>query len=145
MFDSVLILCVGNICRSPTAEYLMRAMLPGRHITSAGLRAMVGKPADPQARAVAEEYGIYLDGHISQQMTRELCLSHELILTMEKAHSQALWRDMPEIRGKTLLYGQWLPAPEIHDPYRHSPLVFRQTFLTLCQATEAWVQVLEKS
>ena len=49
MFDKILVVCVGNICRSPTGERLLRSRLPGRQVTSAGLSALVDKPADAVA------------------------------------------------------------------------------------------------
>ena len=46
MFEKILVVCVGNICRSPTGERLLRERLPGRDIRSAGVSALVDKPAD---------------------------------------------------------------------------------------------------
>ncbi|MBS0343516.1 MAG: low molecular weight phosphotyrosine protein phosphatase, partial [Proteobacteria bacterium] len=43
----ILVLCIGNICRSPLAELLLARELPNRKIWSAGLGALVGEPADP--------------------------------------------------------------------------------------------------
>jgi len=52
VFDKVLVVCIGNICRSPTAEYLLRERLRGRPTTvdSAGLAALAGKPNIPVFR-----------------------------------------------------------------------------------------------
>ena len=54
MFTRLLTVCIGNICRSPMAEALLRAHLAaqGREaatVQSAGLAALVGRPADPMA------------------------------------------------------------------------------------------------
>ncbi|WP_441294782.1 arsenate reductase/protein-tyrosine-phosphatase family protein, partial [Klebsiella pneumoniae] len=46
MFNSILVLCTGNICRSPIAERILRDFFPEKEIDSAGLGALVGKPAD---------------------------------------------------------------------------------------------------
>ncbi len=46
MIKTVLIVCVGNICRSPMAEGLLRQAMPELTVHSAGLEAVVGKPAD---------------------------------------------------------------------------------------------------
>ncbi|MCI4181712.1 protein tyrosine phosphatase, partial [Dickeya dianthicola] len=45
MFNSILVICEGNICRSPTGERLLQQVLPGKTVVSAGWRAMAGKPA----------------------------------------------------------------------------------------------------
>ncbi|HFE7854362.1 TPA: protein tyrosine phosphatase, partial [Klebsiella pneumoniae] len=46
MFDSILVICTGNICRSPIAERILRKIFPNKKIDSAGVGAMVGYPAD---------------------------------------------------------------------------------------------------
>ena len=49
MYHNILIVCLGNICRSPTAERIMQKKLPGHRISSAGIKALAGKDADFQA------------------------------------------------------------------------------------------------
>lgn len=46
MYHNILIVCLGNICRSPTAERIMQKKLPGHQISSAGIKALAGKDAD---------------------------------------------------------------------------------------------------
>ena len=53
--QSILTVCVGNICRSPVAAALLRADLPDVHVSSAGIAALVGEDVDPTARQVAEK------------------------------------------------------------------------------------------
>ena len=55
MFNNILVVCVGNICRSPTAERLLQRYHPELKVESAGLGALVGKGADPTAISVAAE------------------------------------------------------------------------------------------
>ncbi len=50
---TLLVVCVGNICRSPMAQALFRARLPGVDVQSAGLGALVGHPAEPFASAAS--------------------------------------------------------------------------------------------
>jgi len=71
MFDSILVVCVGNICRSPTGERLLQQLVPGKKISSAGVGALIGKPADAMAIEVAEEHQLSLYGHIAKQLTKE--------------------------------------------------------------------------
>ena len=65
MFDSVLIVCAGNICRSPTGEYVLKQKLEGKNIkvSSAGLTALEGKPADATAKQIAQANGVNMDAH----------------------------------------------------------------------------------
>ncbi|EBZ7918787.1 protein tyrosine phosphatase, partial [Salmonella enterica subsp. enterica serovar Rissen] len=49
MFNKILVVCVGNVCRSPTAERLLKRFHPSLTVASAGLGALVGKGADPAA------------------------------------------------------------------------------------------------
>ncbi|GKV95178.1 protein tyrosine phosphatase [Pectobacterium aroidearum] len=144
MFDSILVVCVGNICRSPTGERLLKQSLPGKKIASAGLGALVGKPADTTAIDVATQHHISLEGHEAQQLTSALCRQYDLILVMEKKHIDGVCRIAPEVRGKTMLYGHWVNQQEIPDPYRKSREAFEFVYLQLEQSAQKWVQVLSR-
>ena len=143
LFDSILIVCIGNICRSPTAERLLQQALPHKTVSSAGISAMAGQNADATAETVALHHGVSLDGHIARQLTRTLCQQHDLILVMEQKHIEAVTRLAPEVRGKTMLYGHWLKR-DIPDPYRQSREAFEFTFDLIAEATQAWAQRLNK-
>ena len=71
MISSILTVCTGNICRSPLAEYRLKELLvdKGILITSAGVNALVGQPADESAQLIAEENGFDLKTHIGQAIT----------------------------------------------------------------------------
>ena len=52
MFNKILVVCVGNICRSPLAEAKLRQLAPASvEVASAGIQAMVDHPADPHANS----------------------------------------------------------------------------------------------
>ena len=142
-FDSILVVCIGNICRSPTAERLLKQALPHKTISSAGISALAGHAADDTATAVADQNGVSLEGHVARQLTREMCQQHDLILVMEQKHIDAVTRIAPEVRGKTMLYGHWIKR-DIPDPYRQSREAFEFTYDLLADATQAWAQRLKK-
>ncbi|MFJ5409480.1 arsenate reductase/protein-tyrosine-phosphatase family protein [Pectobacterium punjabense] len=144
MFDSILVVCVGNICRSPTGERLLKQALPRKKVASAGLGALVGKPADVTAVDVASQHHLSLEGHEAQQLTSALCRQYDLILVMEKGHIDGVCRIAPEVRGKTMLYGHWSNQQEIPDPYRKSREAFEFVYLQLEQSAQKWVQVLSR-
>ena len=55
-FNSILVVCTGNICRSPIGERLLRKRLPGVKVKSAGVHGLVKHPADATAADVAMAY-----------------------------------------------------------------------------------------
>lgn len=144
MFDSILVVCVGNICRSPTGEQLLKKGLPDKKISSAGLGALVGKPADSRATEVANQHGLSLEGHQGKQLTASMCRGFDLILVMEKDHIDAVCRLAPEVRGKTMLFGHWLGKREIADPYRQSREAFEFVYRLLEESSHKWVQALSR-
>ncbi len=87
MFDSILIVCTGNICRSPIGERYLRKALPHKKIDSAGTGALVGHAADESAIYISTKHGISLDGHLGRQLTPSLARKYDLILVMEKGIS----------------------------------------------------------
>lgn len=142
MFSRVLVVCVGNICRSPTGKYLLRQLKPNLIIDSAGVGALVGKNADSMAFEVAKENNLDLSKHKAQQLTREMCSQYDLILVMEKKHIASVSNIAPEARGKTMLFGQWLDQKEIPDPYRQSKEAFEFTYQLLSDSANAWAKHL---
>ncbi|MFT8211607.1 MAG: protein tyrosine phosphatase [Symbiopectobacterium sp.] len=144
MFDSILVVCVGNICRSPTGKRLLKQLLPNKRIASAGLGALVEHAADDTASDVASAHGLSLEGHSAQQLTKSLCREYDLILVMEKGHIDAVGRMAPEVRGKTMLFGHWLNQREIADPYRKSREAFEFVYLQLEQSAQKWAQALNR-
>ena len=142
MFNSVLVVCTGNICRSPIGERLLRGALPGKKIDSAGVGALVDHAADGSAIAVSEKHGLSLEGHKGQQFTGTLGRQYDLILVMEKHHIEQVTKIAPEARGKTLLFGHWLGNKEIPDPYRQSMEAFEFVYQLLDQSSKEWARKL---
>ena len=142
MFDKILVVCVGNICRSPSGEYLLKQLLPNKVIASAGVGALVGKPADKMATQVALENGVSLEGHQGQQLSSDLCRDYELILVMEQGHIEAVTNIAPEARGKTMLLSHWNGKEDIPDPYRQSKEAFEHAYKLIAQGCQAWAKKL---
>lgn len=144
MFSEVLVICVGNICRSPMAETLLRHRLPdaGVLVHSAGIGALPGAPMDPRAEAVLNALQITTLPHIARQVDRQMLRQAELILLMEQAHQSNILRLAPEVRGKTFLIGKWQQELEIADPYRGPKSAFEQTFEALSLCVDDWLPYL---
>lgn len=142
--NSVLVVCIGNICRSPLGERFLQARLTGVSVSSAGLGAMVGQAVDDEAAKGAAEVGLDVAGHSARQMTAELGSAHDLILVMEPGHRADVGRRWPHLSGRTLLFDQWTGAKGIADPYRRSPEFHRLVRDQISAAAEAWAARLAR-
>lgn len=138
MFDKILVVCIGNICRSPTAERLLQSLLPNKTITSAGIAAMKGWEANQQAQDIANNHSLSLEGHKARQLTSEICHQNDLILVMEQNHIDGVCYISPESRGKTMLLGRWLDDADIEDPYKRSDEMFELVYQLIEKACHAW-------
>jgi protein-tyrosine phosphatase len=87
---TVLVVCTGNICRSPVAERLLQAQSEAQgfpvRVLSAGTQSMVGHDMTPEAAHLAAHYGADPADHRSQQLTDELITDADLILTATRDH-----------------------------------------------------------
>ena len=142
MFNSVLVVCVGNICRSPVGERLLRQALPELDVTSAGIQALVGKPADKTASQVAAAHGLSLHGHEARQFTPALGTAHDLILVMEPGHKREIARIAQHLAGRVMLYDKWTSNSGIADPYLRSVEFHEKTFAALSEAAQGWADRL---
>ncbi|HFP9247334.1 TPA: protein tyrosine phosphatase [Raoultella ornithinolytica] len=143
MFDSILVVCTGNICRSPIGERLLREAFPDKRIDSAGTSALVNHVADENAIKIAALNNLSLEGHKGKQFTSSLGRKYDLILVMERFHVECIGRIAPEARGKTMLLGHWLGDREIPDPYRKSEEAFASVFTIIQQSAQTWINKLD--
>ena len=146
MFKKVLIVCIGNICRSPTAQQLLGAALQPSDIkvSSAGLAALRGHPLESTASEVLREHGHVPQEHRARQLSVEAVSEADLILVMEQHHVDGVLNLAPEARGKVFLLGKWQQEREIRDPYRQGKPAFVQAYALIEQAAEAWAQRLAR-
>lgn len=127
----VLFICTANICRSPMAEYLLRAR-QGEDgewaVQSAGVSAFGGLPASREAVAVMAELKIDLQPHASQPLTRELAQAADLIVPMTRAHRDVIVRMSPDTRERVRLLRSFGPdgsEEDIEDPIGLSTAGYR--------------------
>ncbi|WP_017445375.1 low molecular weight protein-tyrosine-phosphatase [Gayadomonas joobiniege] len=147
MFDNILVVCVGNICRSPAAEgalikALAEASKPGKKVHSAGISALVDKPADKTSIELMETRGIDITNHKARQLTRGLINEAELVLVMERRHLEDISKLAPHARGKTMLLGKWIGDKEIPDPYRQSRDAFEYAINLIDDCIAKWIKYL---
>lgn len=144
MFKNVMMVCIGNICRSPIAEVLLQHQQPQLNVFSSGLGALVGKPADPSSVELMTEKGIDLNNHCAQQINSVLVAASDLILTMEQKHVDAIQSQFPESRGKVHLIGKWADGQEIPDPYKKDKEAFSSAASLIESGLAAWQKKLWK-
>lgn len=147
VFESILVVCVGNICRSPAGARLLDSKLAeaGLDITvsSAGIAAMEGHGADAAAAEVAKGRGISLDGHVARQFSHQIGSDHALILVMEPGHKNSIIKSAPDLSGRIMLFDQWTGAKGIPDPYRRSLAFHAEVFALIEAAAVGWVDKLK--
>ncbi|MGB7449852.1 MAG: low molecular weight phosphatase family protein [Ornithinimicrobium sp.] len=104
----ILVVCTGNICRSPYVEHLLRDGLdhawgPGRIVVrSAGLRGLVGEPMFPPAAAQLQARGLHAGGFRARRLEATEVKTADLILTVTREHRAAVLRMEPTALRRTV-------------------------------------------
>jgi len=138
MIRRILVVCTGNICRSPIGEGLLRLRLPGVEVASAGTSALVGEPADDFAMAVSAESGIDLSAHRAQQLTAALVRGADVVLTMEARQKRAIVERYPFALGRVFQLDKQ-SGLDVPDPYMKPVEAFRHAYSQIERGVDAWV------
>jgi protein-tyrosine phosphatase len=142
MISNIVVVCVGNICRSPMGAALLKDRLgPGSEIavSSAGIGALVGYPAAQHAVELMAERGIGIADHRARQLNPDIIKSTDLILVMESGHKAAIDSIDPTARGKVYRMGEWRDL-EIDDPYQQPKEAFAAALELIGQGVDDWVE-----
>jgi len=133
----IIFVCIGNICRSPTAEVLLRTHFTNIsrsdiRVTSMGTRGLPSWPAAEKTVQIAKEYGIDLSVHRSRPLIPEELHEADFIFTMDLEQRDFLKGLFPKLDGRTFLLGSW-PGKENHkgevkDPYHGTEEDFRTAY-----------------
>ncbi|HAU80430.1 MAG TPA: phosphotyrosine protein phosphatase [Stenotrophomonas sp.] len=140
MFNNILFVCIGNICRSPSAEVMLRAIVEGRRIqvASAGLGALVDHGIDATAQELLLERGLTGERHRARQVNSSILSAADLVLTMELKHVRRITEIAPHVSGKTFLLGKWQEEREIPDPYRQQRPAFEHVYKLMAEGIDSW-------
>lgn len=122
--SSIVVVCTGNICRSPVGEAVLESMLPGSvSVSSAGTHAAVGREAAPETQQfLTRELGSPLN-HVARQLTKQRAEEVDLIITMTAEHRAWVARKAPRAVRRTFTLG------ELDEILPHIPQ--KQHFLSL--------------
>lgn len=147
---SILIVCHGNIIRSPFAAALVsRALGPGAavSIASAGLDAVPGRPAHAFAVRTADARRVDLRGHAATPLTRDLVAASDIVFVMDLVQLATMRARFPEAVEKTYLLTCLSPgAPlEVRDPVDGDPPVFQACYDHIARAVRPIVDALSAS
>lgn len=125
----VLAVCLGNICRSPLAEELIRQAArkadQSWEVASAGTGSWhVGNPPDPRSRSVAQKHGLSIEEQRAQHVHPQLLAEYDLILAMDRKNYADLQKmaQTEEQRNKIKLLLDHVglaseTGPDVFDPY----------------------------
>ena len=95
----ILFICLGNICRSPMAEFVMKDLVEKAGLadefqidSAATCRDEIGNPVYPPARRKLAEHGISCEGHAARQLTAQDYEEYDLLIGMEGANLKNMQR-----------------------------------------------------
>jgi protein-tyrosine phosphatase len=140
-FKNILVVCIGNICRSPMAEYFLKQKYPHLHIESAGLSAMTGHSADNKACLTMMNYNVDLKPHVARQINADMIRHADLILVMSQNQQKHIEQKWPFATGKTFRIGHW-QGKNVPDPYKHDQFIFDETCELIQSCIEDWKQYI---
>ena len=151
---SVLVVCTGNICRSPTGEGVLRAAAERRglgervRVESAGTHDYhVGEAPDPRSVKHAKRRGYDLSALRACQVGTADFHRHDYILAMDRGHLRLL-RSLapPDAKARLGLFldasARW-KGEDVPDPYYGGPAGFEQVLDMVEEAAERWLDRIE--
>lgn len=157
-FMRVLMVCLGNICRSPMADGWLRHKVKMHQLAievdSAGTANYhVGSKPDHRMRRLSLEYGVSIDELRARQFSVADFDNYDIIFAMDKSNEQNILRlarneaDQQKVR---LFLNELYPGQdlEVPDPYYGTDMNFKEVIELLDQATHAFLinnQLIEKS
>ncbi|EDT41375.1 low molecular weight protein-tyrosine-phosphatase [Burkholderia ambifaria] len=139
MIKHLLVVCHGNVCRSPMAQGLFQRLLPDVSVSSAGLSARDGMAIDAVAAALLKAREIDMSGHRARRLDERMCSAADLILVMELEQRKAIERFHPAARGRIYRIAEAFPS-DVADPYRRSQRSYDYAMTLIEHGVNDWVE-----
>jgi protein-tyrosine phosphatase len=142
---TILVVCHGNICRSPYMEAVLQRALPGVSVTSAGI---VGpnRPVPDHSLALAGQRGLDLSGFRSRPVSRMNARELDLVIVMDPAQARYMTRVLGVSPRRIVVAGDLDPRSAstraIRDPWRQSRDVFKAAFDRLDRSAATIVKLM---
>lgn len=118
---TILLVCTGNICRSPMATGILSKLLSDRglhgvRVESCGVSAWDGSPPTPEAVEVVREQGIDISGNAARRMNRRLIEAADLVVGMSSEHRDAARRLVPAAKDRIFTLKELVHLLAAADP-----------------------------
>lgn len=153
--DTIIVVCTGNICRSPMGERLLRHALqkeaqPLRDlkVISAGTHASSGQPASHNSVKALEKVGINLADHKSQPVSEAMLKRAHAVFCMSQSHRDILATLYPEYAERFYLYREFMEHPErldISDPFGLNASAYQNSLDNMAEAIPSLLAWLRKN
>lgn len=145
MPSSVLALCLGNICRSPIAEGLLRVHIEAQglsiYVDSAGTSGYhAGEAPDPRSIAVMRKHGHDISAQRSRQLKVEDFDRFDLILAMDQSNYRNARNLAPTEAAKSKVKLLLDDGAEVPDPYYGGVNGFENVYQMIDQAAQSWIK-----
>lgn len=146
----IVFVCTGNVCRSATAEYLLRKELDKKGITgieviSRGIAANPAYRVPTVIKELLQEDEIDIEQHQSTLLEEDDVNSADLILVMDRIHLDDINDRYPEVKDKVFLFKEYAAAEgdkEIYDPIGLGAEVYKGCYQEIKNTVEKLVEKL---
>lgn len=146
MFNHILVVCTGNICRSPMAEILLRAAVAKtgskRIVESAGTGAVIGGKPTEEVIELLQRCGHDGREHRARQLTGRMLATADLVLTMDDTHNAWIHQRHPQYRGKVHKLLKWRGDQQVDDPYGRPMTSFERALEEIQAGIGDWMKRL---
>lgn len=139
ILKKVLFVCTGNTCRSPMAEALFRDLVRERadyQVSSAGVAAAPGMPANKYSTALLKERGLNLASFKSRMLDRQILEQATHVFAMSSHHMAAIADEFPAHSDKVYLISEFvaedaLRGRDVSDPFGQGRSAYEETLRDL--------------
>jgi protein-tyrosine phosphatase len=140
MITNLLVVCTGNICRSPVAEFVFRDRFPNINVRSAGLHALVGRDVNKDSATAARHLGVRVTPHYARQFTTKIGSDADLILVMDRGHLEEVRNRFPDYSAKCFVLRHNLGGYDVPDPYNLGLANHYRAIELILEASHDWAQ-----